>query len=176
MRDATSLLTLAAVAVAATMTFAGGADPGTAQEAPCSGPRYRAFDFWIGDWVVTNPDGDEVGRNRIRKVAGGCGLLESWTSADGTTGTSLNFYDPAEESWTQVWIGARGLRLHLEGGMDGNGMVLEGERTRDGEQMRDRITWTPREDGSVRQTWETSSGDDGWKTSWVGYYEPSEDG
>lgn len=152
------------------LAAAGGPSTAASQEAPCDATPFRAFDFWVGTWTVESPEGDRVGRNRIRKAAGGCALLESWTSEEGTTGTSLNYFDPGEERWTQVWVGARGLRLHLRGGMDGTSMVLEGERTVDGRRIRDRITWTPRPDGTVRQGWETSVDGGAWETSWVGIY------
>lgn len=160
---------LVACGLACLLVAAAGPTDATAQETPCGGPDYRAFDFWVGEWTVVSPEGERVGRNRIRRVAGGCALLESWTSAEGTTGTSLNYYDPDDERWTQVWVGARGLRLRLEGTVEGASMVLEGERTAEGRRVRDRITWTPRPDGTVRQTWETST-DGGWETSWVGIY------
>lgn len=158
------------------------ADPGTAarapaQEAPCTGPSFSAFDFWVGAWVVRNAAGEEVGRNTIRKVADGCALLESWTSAGGSTGTSLNFYDPVRDRWTQVWVGGGdGTRLHLEGGLEDGAMVLQGERVREGESVRDRITWTPMDDGTVRQTWDISTGGEEWETSWEGIYHPVEEG
>jgi hypothetical protein len=53
------------------------------QPAPCAAPEYREFDFWIGDWVVTRPDGKPAGTNRIERIAGGCGLQETWTAATG---------------------------------------------------------------------------------------------
>jgi hypothetical protein len=32
---------------------------------PCAGAEHHQFDFWIGDWDVTTPDGKPAGRNRI---------------------------------------------------------------------------------------------------------------
>lgn len=158
--------------------LAAGLGTGSAQgqASPCDDAAFRAFDFWVGEWIVRDADGKEVGRNRIRRVSGGCALLESWSSSRGTTGTSLNFYDPASGRWTQVWVGGRGLRLHLVGGTEDGAMVLSGERTVDGERVRDRITWTPMPDGRVRQTWETAPGDGDWEKSWEGFYHRAENG
>ena len=67
---------------------------------PRSAPRraesgaYREFDFWAGNWIVKVASGEEVGRNWITVEQRGCVLIERWTSADGSTGMSLNFYDP----------------------------------------------------------------------------------
>ena len=153
---------------------AGSSVDGSFAEPPCTSAPYRAFDFWLGDWVVRDSTGREIGRNRIRSVAGGCALLESWTSAKGSTGTSLNFYDPDSGRWTQVWVGESGVRLRLEGGRRGDAMVLEGTRSRGDTVLRDRITWTPHEDGTVEQRWDVST-DDGrsWTASWLGTYHPA---
>ena len=35
---------------------------------PCSTAEHRQFDFWVGDWVVHNPQGQQVGTNRIEKI------------------------------------------------------------------------------------------------------------
>src|SRR3970282_1522072 len=32
--------------------------PGQEAAAPCSAPEYRQFDFWLGEWEVTNPSGE----------------------------------------------------------------------------------------------------------------------
>lgn len=145
--------------------------PAGAQD-PCEGETHHAFDFWIGSWIVRDPDGEEVGRNRIRRVAGGCALLERWTSSEGTTGVSLSFFDPETGAWTQVWVGERGTRLHLVGGRDGPSMTLEGERRLEGKTIRDRITWTPRGDGTVRQDWEITDDGADWESAWAGIYHP----
>ena len=38
--------------------------PGNAP-APCAAAEHRQFDFWIGEWDVTNPAGAVAGKNRI---------------------------------------------------------------------------------------------------------------
>ena len=72
--------------------------PATAQSAPpatcAEGGRYADFDFWVGEWDVFIPNGRQAGTNRIEKVEQGCLLVEHWTGAGGSTGTSVNFYDP----------------------------------------------------------------------------------
>lgn len=73
----------------------------------CAGAAHRHFDFWRGSWEV-RADGDRVGRNEIRVVAGGCGLEEAWRGADGGRGRSLNYYDPADGRWHQLWLGSGG--------------------------------------------------------------------
>src|SRR5690348_7204446 len=45
-----------------------------AQPVPCSTSEYRQFDFWLGDWDVTNPAGKPAGHNHVIKEYGGCVL------------------------------------------------------------------------------------------------------
>ncbi len=42
-----------------------------AQPAACTGSPYRQFDFWVGDWEVTNAQGVVVGQNTITKILKG---------------------------------------------------------------------------------------------------------
>ncbi len=152
-----------------------------AQTPPAPPPVNRDFDFWIGDWEVTTPDGRPAGTNRIESVSGGRGLLENWTGAvppnapagtAPTTGRSLNAYDPAKQKWRQFWVGSGGQVLELAGGLVEGKMVMSAERTRrDGRAVIDRITWTPNADGTVRQHWEQSL-DAGktWTTAFDGLY------
>jgi hypothetical protein len=140
---------------------------------PCSAPEYGQFDFWVGEWVVHNPKGQEVGTNRIEKVEAGCGLQESWTAANGITGRSINAYHPATGKWVQAWVGG-GSTLLLEGGYEGDKMVLSGPSLGpSGARMRNRITWSRVPGGKVRQVWEQSA-DEGktWTVAFDGTYSP----
>lgn len=137
----------------------------------CTAPEHRQFDFWLGDWTVHDAKGQQVGTNRIEKVENGCGVAESWRSASGGTGRSLNFYRPATESWFQAWAGG-GTVLILEGRFDGQRMRLEGDSlSPKGTRVRNRITWSPLDGGKVRQLWEQSA-DAGktWTVAFDGTY------
>lgn len=144
-----------------------------APAAACTSPEYRQFDFWLGEWEVTRPDtGAVLGHSRITAIAGDCALHEHWRSARGGDGQSLNAWDRQRGTWSQFWTGADGTVLRLEGGLRDQAMVLEGELpAAGGGSQRQRITWTPADDGSVRQHWEVSD-DAGqtWTTSFLGIY------
>ena len=103
---------------------------------PCATPQHRQFDFWLGDWDVTKPDGKAAGHNRITVILGGCALREEWTGASGTHGTSLNMFDAGARKWRQTWVDDGGTVLLLTGEFKGGKMVLEGDspagRRRDG--------------------------------------------
>jgi hypothetical protein len=140
----------------------------------CESAAHRQFDFWLGEWIVSRPDtGAEVGRSTITAVSAGCALHEHWRGGSGYTGQSLNAYDARRQAWTQFWIGGDGVVLRLEGGLQDGAMVLAGDLPKaSGEGLqRQRITWTPAEDGSVTQHWQVSD-DDGatWTTSFLGLY------
>jgi hypothetical protein len=146
-----------------------------AQGAPppqdCSAPEYRQFDFWIGEWTVTNA-GKPAGTNLIEPVMKGCAIVEHWTSARGGRGTSLNFYDRATKRWSQAWIDESGNALHLRGGLVDGRMVLSTAPRDTGKGVDvQRITWSKNADGTVRQLWESS--DDGgrtWRVAFDGTY------
>lgn len=157
-----------------TLAFALGvlASPAAAQQPACVDDAFRQFDYWVGQWTVTDTAGTVIGSNTISAVSGGCALLEQWTSAQGNTGVSINFHDPASGGWTQHWVGAGGSILHLTGGLVDGAMQLGGERTDgNGARVLDRIRWIPLGPGKVRQHWEISQdGGATWATAFNGTY------
>lgn len=136
----------------------------------CSASEHREFDFWVGEWEVRDPSGQVVGHNTIERVANGCGLIERWRGVQGPTGVSLNWYEPRTGRWNQTWVGL-GLYLRLTGGFEDGEMVLSGEREAERGRVRDRIVWTPLDDGRVRQRWQVSrDGGASWETVFDGTY------
>ena len=147
------------------------AAPPARAAAPCADPKARDFDFWIGDWAVYQ--GDQLaGHNTIRPILDGCVLQESWRGQAGGAGTSLNFYDPRRGAWRQLWVWRAGTTLELEGELRDGRMVLEGDSLdRQGKPVRNRISWSVNEDGSVRQLWQVAAGAAGeWRTIFDGEY------
>lgn len=128
-----------------------------AQSSGCAGqPGFGDFDFWVGEWeVFDNNTGNRAGENSIRKMESGCLLMESWQGAGGSTGTSLNYYNPVTREWRQVWVSAGAYAIDIVGGLRGEAMVLEGSIYNfAGAVWNFRGSWTPNEDGSVRQFFE----------------------
>ena len=139
--------------------------------APCDAVEHRAFDFWLDQWVVHGANGQLAGHNRIEREYGGCVLHERYSTPRGYSGESLNIYDAARRVWHQTWVDSSGTLLLLEGGLREGRMVLEGSLPgTDGKPVRQRITWTPNADGTVRQHWETSAADGVWSTAFDGTY------
>ena len=141
---------------------------------PCENlPIYRQFDFWVGDWDVFTPAGEKAGTNNIQKAAGGCMLLENWTSANGIySGKSINFYDASKKKWVQVWADSSGEVIPTEGEFRNGAMRLAGELIdRHGKKSLYRGTWTPLDDGRVRQFLEESKdGGKSWSVWFDGTY------
>jgi hypothetical protein len=138
----------------------------------CATPEFRQFDFWLGDWTVTDPKGNAAGTNLITLEQGGCVVHEHWTGSKGGTGESFNLYDRAAKRWHQTWVDNGGTLLLLNGGLAEGRMVLTGTSAGPkGETVTNRITWEKLADGRVRQTWTVSSdGGATWATSFDGYY------
>lgn len=139
-------------------------------------PEYRQFDFWVGEWTVTAPNGQLAGSNSIRKAADGCMLLESWTSAGGGSGNSINFYDPGSKKWVQTWVDSGGGVISGAGELEDGAMRLIGTHIlKSGEMRPFRMTFSPLPNGHVRQFLEEST-DDGktWSVWFDGDYLPKE--
>ncbi|HEY3859922.1 MAG TPA: hypothetical protein VGM47_09995 [Gammaproteobacteria bacterium] len=166
MRDARLLLSMTGLLFFVTLPIY--AAPATPR--PCSAPEYRQFDFWLGDWNVTNA-GKPAGHNHITSEYGGCVVQEHWSGSGGSLGSSFNIYDPVRKVWHQTWVDNGGTLLEIEGGMKDGSMVMSGEQLQaDGKKLLHRITWTPK-DGKVRQFWQTSTdGGKTWQTAFDGLY------
>jgi hypothetical protein len=139
---------------------------------PCSTAAYRQFDFWLGEWEVQTPKGTSAGENKVEKILEGCAIRESWTSVDGSHGSSLTSYDGPAGRWTQTFVDDLGMVLVLDGEFRDGKMVLSGRRSGPrGSSMLNRIVWQKVEGDRVRQRWEQSS-DEGknWTLLFEGIY------
>lgn len=151
----------------------------TAQNKPCNccTEKHTEFDFWLGNWEVTNPDVTLAGKNSISKIQDNCVLLEQWISAKGNyTGTSHNFYNFKTKQWEQIWIDNQGGNLHMKGNRIGNQMILktDEEKDKDGDLNFHKVTWTINSDGTVRQYWETITKGKDTTVAFDGLYKKTE--
>ena len=118
-----ALIGIVAIAVAWTPARAQAPQPA------CTGTAHHQFDFWLGEWDVSTPDGKRAGHT----------------------------YDAADRRWHQFWVGGDGTVLQLAGGFADNVMTLENASNRirftrhaDGTV---RQTWDASTDGG--NTWKT---------------------
>ena len=137
--------------------------------------HFNDFDFWLGEWSVYSNDGKRQlqGSNSITKHHKNCLIMENWTSQQGGTGSSMNYYDAVEDQWRQLWV-AGGYSIDYTGGLNESGsMVLNGKINyyKTGKSHAFRGTWTPNEDGSVRQFFEQQDTESGeWSVWFDGLY------
>jgi len=139
---------------------------------PCADWRYRVFDFWVGDWDVFDHEGRYAGRNLVSVEENGCLVVEHWASANGGTGQSYSYFDPATDAWRQVWISASETIDFTGGYAEDGGMALEGEITyRDGTRFPFRGRWTPNRNGTVTQAFEQfDPAAEAWAPWFIGIY------
>lgn len=152
-----------------------GADaPVAANPFPCEQEeQFREFDFWIGKWDVHTADGKLAGRNVVEAAEHGCVLIENWTGAGGSTGTSMNYLDKTTDEWVQLWTDASGSQILIRGGMTAEGMLLEGtiHYVSNGVTAPFRGLWTPQPDGRLRQFFEQYDAEEKvWKPWFEGFY------
>ena len=141
----------------------------------CTGPEHRQFDFWVGEWSVTQTGKDQiVASSLVEKIYGECVVRESWMPLNGSAGGSLNNY--YEGRWRQTWVDASNSRVDFVGGMVNGKMVLVGDWkgvNGPGKDAIIRMTYSKISDGSVRQHGEQST-DHGltWSTNFDFTYHP----
>lgn len=143
-------------------TMSAFASPPTPKPAPCSAPEYHQFDFWVGDWEAFDVANNEKDAHvRVDRILDGCVLWEQYDGVDGHRGQSFTIYDASRKTWHQSWVTNRGELLTIEGGLQGDTMVLSGDEMKNKVKTLVRGEWKP-EPGGVRETGVTST--DGGKT------------
>lgn len=136
---------------------------------PCqSDARYRAFDFWVGDWDVYVGGIKTSANNLVTLEMHGCLIHEHWHG--GGIGESFNYYDPHAGKWRQNYVDEGGGVVWYEGAPVTSGVMhMEGGYAySDGSTGLARVTWTANPDGSVHHFIERST--DGGK-HWATYFD-----
>lgn len=140
---------------------------------PCAyDARYREFDFWIGEWVVTSSvSGNTAGTSSIQLILGSCVILENWTDGFGNQGKSFNTFNASTGKWMQTWVDDKGtVTEFIDGTFSDNAMrfTTKNSQQPDGSMQQQRLTFFKLESGQVRQLGEKST--DGGKT-WTTQYD-----
>jgi tetratricopeptide (TPR) repeat protein len=141
---------------------------------PCiSRSESHLFDFWIGEWDVTNPQGQPAGRSSVQQILSQCVVFENWTDRQGGQGKSFNAYNTDLSMWQQFWTDQYGRVTEYresERTPEGGLRFLAHQRLAQGPSLI-RMTFTPIDRNTVHQYGETST-DNGktWTTSFDLYY------
>ena len=145
------------------------------QVASCDAdPRYRQFDFWVGEWEVFVND-QKAGDNVVSREESGCLIVERWTDVNGGTGQSYNYFQPDSETWRQVWV-SKAMLIDYSGGLVEDGSIeltgwMVNRATGDRTELKGR--WTPLGDGTVRQHFEQLDAESKkWQGVFTGIYRP----
>lgn len=145
----------------------------TAAVRPClTRKESRLFDFWIGEWDVRTPQGQPAGTSSVQLILEGCALYENWSDTQGTSGKSLNSYNPGTKQWQQFWTSQNGtVTEYRESEWVGQSLRFIARQTTVRGPSLQRMTFTPINPDLVRQFGETSSdGGKSWTTSFDLYY------
>ena len=149
----------------------------------CEDPSHREFDFWIGEWDLTNLQLQEDGSwapsgtatNRVFPVAGGCGIVELWDGYLGEShirGFSVRTFDDVTRSWHLLLNWPQQNRAGfstLEGVFThGRGDFISHFTAPDGTAGITRYSFADIGDQSLR--WNDGTSMDGgqtWRTGWI---------
>ncbi|MDQ8164908.1 MAG: hypothetical protein P3A28_04005 [Gemmatimonadota bacterium] len=163
----------ATVATAQSTSSAGGPPPAQQAPIPCEqNPKFREFDYWVGEWEVTPtpppgspapPAGRPKPQSRIEKILAGCVILENWMPPQGPGGKSFNIFNREKQRWEQIWVDGVGSIVYFHGGLTNGNMEFTSESALpNGQVQLGKMSYFKVSPDSVRQVWENST--DGGKT------------
>lgn len=152
-----------------------GRSPLTAQQAPpppCESSAHRAFDYWVGEWVVSDTTGRPIAESSITVVSGGCAIAEHWRPRRGREGRSLSWFEPKDGQWHQQWIGGDGWVARFSGTVtDGELTLTETAHPKTPTQPIARMSWLRAGTDTVRQVmWQSKDAGATWVPAFMGVY------
>lgn len=176
------LLALTVLAIFTCASRANAQQTSPAVIAQCAGPEspWRDFDFFVGEWAVFDPDsGQKYGDNNLTLSESGCLIMGRWINVNGGTGSSMNFYDPLQNKWRQLWQSAPAF-VDQSGSLDNEGrMQMDGRifYHRSGISAQFRGTWTPiNPDRFLQEFWQYDSASEQWNLWFRGEYRRKKSG
>jgi hypothetical protein len=149
-----------------------------AQPKPCSEPRQKQLDFWVGEWVLTwpgaNPGETAHGTNSVRRILDGCIVEENFSGGDAIhlRGMSVSIFDIGASKWKQTWVDNEGGYLDFVGESKEGQMILGREATRsDGTKSLQRMVFKNITHDEFDWSWEGSKdGGKTWTVAWPIHY------
>ena len=156
--------------IASVQTASAQSSPSTASA--CGGSPHTDVAFWVGDWNVSDTRSDvPIAESRIEWIVGGCAIRETFLQTVGPggkpyeyEGSSITSYSPRDKQWHQQYSGSDGSSMIFSGDADGRALTLIQMLS---ESKLTRMTIAAQDDGSVRQTGESST--DNGKSWTTGY-------
>jgi hypothetical protein len=153
----------------------GSAAPAAAQQPPqrpCDTQAHRAFDYWIGEWEVSDTTGRRIASSSISSVSGGCAIAEHWRPLRGSEGRSLSWFEPRDGQWHQQWVGGDGWIARFAGAVTGGTLTMtEQVHPASATQPIARMSWVRAGADTVRQLmWQSRDAGSTWTPAFVGVY------
>jgi hypothetical protein len=139
--------------------------------APCSAPIYHQFDFWLGDWTVTNAKNKVIGVDSVTRRLGGCVIYERYVDAgDKSVGIGLSGVQIGNATWHQTFMDDEGTVVTLDGRWHNGIMELRGKNFPAGRPLLSDGIWIPK-NGVVEEVWKVSTdGGRTWKVRFDGFF------
>lgn len=139
--------------------------------AACLAPVYHQFDFWVGNWRVTDAHGKLLGHDYLSKRLKNCAIYEAYHDAgDPGIGEGFTAYDSGRRQWHQSFVDDSGFVLDLDGGLQNGAMVLTGTDYVNGRPRLNRGIWRQR-GNLVEELWQTSiDGGRTWQQRFDGWF------
>jgi hypothetical protein len=143
-----------------------------AESPVCVGGGYSALSFWVGDWKVSDPGGNEIGRSKIELGLDGCELNETWGAGGKFRGSDVHAYSAEDQRWYQINVDNHG-HVHAFAGAAGDrGVEYSGtSKNEAGGEVLNRMEIVKEGAGRVRVWWRKSA-DSGktWTTAYEAIY------
>ena len=77
----------------------------------------RQLDFWVGDWVVSNPGGaGDSSASKVRLALDQCVVIENWSDHNGHDVENIFGYSEGDAGWRGMFFDNRGhVHVFVEG-------------------------------------------------------------
>jgi len=148
-------------------TLWGAEAPGT-----CAGAGYGALSFWVGNWRVSDPGGNEIGKSNIELGLDGCELTETWASGGKFSGSNVHAYSAEDKHWLQLNVDNHGHVHAFEGTANDRGLEYSGvSKNEAGGDVLNRMD-IAKEGANRVKVWWRKSADSGktWTTAYEATY------
>jgi hypothetical protein len=151
----------------------------------CTGGAYEQFDFWVGDWRVTDSkSGELIAFERVQRINDGCTILQDFyqlndqyqrpNSPVRLHGMSVSVFDG--KAWRQVYFDNMGSYITTAGRLDDKGvMVLTGD-LKPASPDEVKVLWESKPDGTLRNYGFRRSAGGEWKPFFDNTYHPNRPG
>ena len=95
----------------------------SAAETPAAtDPENRQFDFWLGDWAITDPNGSSEASSRVSLALGQYLVVENWDDGRSHKGENLFAYSADDKTWHGMFADNQG-RVHVFTGKVSGGLA-----------------------------------------------------